>query len=199
MLRKSLIATLIIVPAFSGCALTTATTPLAYQPQKNVAALPDARNVVVNVVVKNDKKHKWIGDKKNGFGMSMAHIYAKEPISKTVQDAIEKELVARGFGTGINGPVIVNATVKEFHNTFHLGLIEGEAVARLNMVVAVMTKGGKEVFSKDIMATGKTGSMISSGDNAGIAMDHALSAGIKSLFDDPAFIQALFTAGKESQ
>ncbi|MHB0889051.1 YajG family lipoprotein [Acidithiobacillus sp.] len=196
MLRKSLVATLIIVPALSGCAITTATTPLTYQSQKGVAALPGAKNVVVNVVVKNDKKHKRIGSKENGLGMSMASIYAKEPISKTVQDAIQKELVVRGFGTGTSGPVILNATVKEFHNTFHLGVFEGEAVARLNMAVAVMTKGGKEIFSKDIMATGKTGSMISSGENAGIAMDRALSAGIKSLFDDPAFIQALFTAGK---
>lgn len=196
MLRKSLIATLIIVPALSGCAITTATTPLTYQSQKNVAALPDAKNVVVNVLVKNDKKHKRIGSKENGFGMSMASIYAKEPISQTIEDAIQKGLVARGFGTGTSGPVIVNATVKEFHNTFHLGMIEGEAVARLNMTVAVTTKRGKEIFSKDIMATGKTGSMISSGDNAGIAMDRALSAGIESLFDDPAFIQALFTAEK---
>ena len=199
MLRKSLMATLIIAPALSGCAITTATTPLTYQPQKSVAALPDAKNVVVHVVVKNEKKHKRIGRKENGLGMSMASIYAKEPISKTVQDAIQKELVARGFGTGNGGPVILNATVKEFHNTFHIGVIEGEAVARLSMVVAVMTKGGKEVFSKDITATGKTGSMISSGNNAGIAMDRALHAGIKTLFDDPAFMQALFTAGKESQ
>ncbi|MHB1766190.1 MAG: YajG family lipoprotein [Gammaproteobacteria bacterium] len=196
MLRKSLIAILIIIPALSGCAFTTATTPLTYLPQKNVAALPNAKNVVVNVVVENHKKHKRIGSKKNGFGMSMASIYAKEPISKIVRGAIEEELVARGFGTGSHGPVMVNATVKEFHNTFHLGLLEGEAVAKLNMAVAVMTKRGKEVFSKDIMATGKTGSMLASGYNAGIAMDRALSAGIKSLFDDPAFIRALFTADR---
>jgi hypothetical protein len=41
--------------------------------------------------------------------------------------------------------------------------------------------------------------MLTSGHNAGVAVDRALQAGIKTLFDDPAFIQALFTAGKESQ
>lgn len=199
MLRKSLIATLIIVPALSGCAITTATTPLTYQAPANLTALPGAKNVVVHVVVKNEKKHKWIGRKKDTLDISLAPIYAKEPISTTVRDAIEKELVARGFGTGSNGHVVVDATVKELHNTFEMGLVEGEAVAKLNMEVAVLTTGGKEVFSKDITARGETGAMLTSGHNAGVAVDRALQAGIKTLFDDPAFMQALLTAGKKSR
>lgn len=199
MLRKSLIAALIIIPALSGCAITTGTAPLTVQPVKNVAALPGAENVVVDVRVKNEKKHKWIGRKKDGLGISLARIYPKGSISGTVRDAIEKELVARGFGAGNNGHVVVDATVKELHNAFEMGLVEGEAVAKLNMEVAVLTTGGKELFSKDITAKGETGAMLTSGHNAGVAVDRALQAGIKTLFDDPAFIQALFAAGKESQ
>lgn len=198
MLRKPLLAILIMAPMLSGCALITGTAPLTYRPEKNVAVLPRARNIVVRVVVKNDKARKRVGSKKNGFGESMAAIYAKEPISKTVQSAIEEELAARGFGTGSNGPVVVNAIVKEFHNTFHLGLLEGEAVARLNMAVTVLTKGRREVFSKDILATGKTSGILASGSNAAIALDRALHAGMKTLFGNPAFIQALLTARKES-
>ena len=199
MLRKPLMAMLIIVPVLSGCAMMTATTPITYQPMKNMALVPGARNVVVHVEVKNEKKHKRIGSKKNGFGMSMASIYAKEPISKTIKIALQRELVARGFRTASDAPVIVNAVVKEFHSTFHVGMFEGEAVAKLNMVVAVTNKGGREIFSKDIMSTGKTSAMIASGSNAGIAMDRALHAGIKTLFEDRAFTQALLTAGKEGQ
>lgn len=198
MLRKLLIATLII-PSLTGCALTTATTPLTYKPSAGVMAVPGAKNVVVHVVVKNDKKHKRISRKKDGFGIPMASIYAKGPISKTVQDAFQKELTARGFGISGSGLVAIIATVNELHSTFELGMFEGESVAHLSMVVEVMTKNGKEFFSKNITSTGETGAMVAAGHDASEAVDRALHAGMHALFADPAFIHALFTAQKASQ
>ncbi len=176
----------------SGCALTTSRVPLHYYPQSNVSPSTLARNVIVNVHVQDLRKHKKVGNKKNGFGMVMAAIYAKKNVAGTVRNAIEKALQERGFRLGRNAIVFVNVGIAKFYNTFNMGLITGSAVAKLDMTVIVKNKNGKQLFYHKISAEGKNnGIIIASGSNAGVALDRALTNGVNMLFSNSQFMAAL--------
>ena len=189
------ISTLLVIPILSGCALTTSSVPLHYGLQNNVRKIKAARNVIVGVHVQDLRKNKRVGNKKNGFGMVMAPIYAKKNVADTVRNAIEKELQARGFRIGKKAIVFVNVGITKFYNNFNMGFISGSAVAKLNMTVIVKNKQGEQLFHRKIFATGENGGiMIASGSNAGVALNRALQNGVNILFNDPKFTAALLQA-----
>ena len=176
----------------SGCALTTSRVPLHYGPPSKVSVLTMAKNVVVSVHVQDLRKHKKVGNKKNGFGMVMAAIYTKKNVAGTVRNAIEEGLQARGFRVGRNAVVFVNVGITKFYNTFNMGLITGSAVAKLDMTVIVKNKSGKQLFYRKILAKGENDSIfIASGGNAGVALDRALRNGVNMLFNNNKFTAAL--------
>ncbi len=185
------------VAGLSGCALTTEQIAINYTQQAGVAKIAGAENVSVNVQVADQRLDKSkVSSKKNGYGMEMAPITASEDVAVTVRKAIEKELQARGFQLASDSALVkVAADVTRFYNDHKMGFFSGDAVADLNLSVTVKSKSGTLLYSKQIVAQGKeANTQLASGNNARIALERALENGMKTLFDDQAFLSALLAA-----
>lgn len=185
------------VASLSGCALTTEQVELNYTQQTGVSRLAGADAVSVNVQVTDQRLDKSkVSSKKNGYGMEMAPITAAEDVAVTVRKAIEKELQARGFQLGSDAALVrIAADLTRFYNDHKMGFFAGDAVADLNMSVIVKSKSGALLFSKQIIAQGmEKNTQLASGNNAKIALERALESGMKTLFDDQAFLSALLAS-----
>lgn len=181
-----------------GCAFTTDKVAIQYLPQVGVSTLEKAKSVVVSVQVNDSRPDKSkVGSKKNGYGMELASIEATEDVSLTFRQAIEYELKARGFSLGQEALVAINADLTKYENDFKMGLFSGDAVAELNMGVTVKSKKGDLIFARSFVTKGlEPGIQIASGENARIALEKALSQGLKNMFEDQSFISALLATAK---
>lgn len=182
---------------FVGCALTTDRISLEYQPMSGIQALPSAEGITVLVHVNDLRTDKTrVSCKKNGFGMEMAPIVAEEDPALTIRRALETELKARGFRVGPDALVLIHSDVTRFWNDHKTGFFAGDSVADLNMTVVVKDKSGEKVlFTKQINAQGQESNIqIQGGNNAKLALDKALVAGIRQLFEDPHFLEAILKA-----
>lgn len=181
----------------SGCALTVDKVTLDYVPQTGVqkVALKEPVRVNVDVVDIRSKKDR-VSSKKNGYGMEMAAIVAENDVADVVANAIVAELRSRGFEIG-QGHVIVNAELQKFYNDFKVGFFSGDAEAEVVINTKVQGVDKAVRFAKVVAGEGKEPNIqLSSGENAKLALDRALADAIARLFSDPAFVDALITAGK---
>ena len=196
--RKTLaLACCVALASLSGCALTTEQIEINYTQQAGISKIAGADSVSVNVQVTDQRLDKSkVSSKKNGYGMEMAPITAAEDVAVTVRKAIEKELQARGFQLGSDAALVkVAADVTRFYNDHKTGFFSGNAVADLNMSVTVKSKSGALLFSKQIVAQGKeANTQLATGNNARIALERALESGMKTLFEDQAFLSALLAS-----
>ncbi|KJR42326.1 lipoprotein [Candidatus Magnetoovum chiemensis] len=128
--------------------------------------------------------------------MEMAPIVAENDIVKTLKEAIEAELLSRGFKAG--SMVKVYAELQKFYNDFRTGFFSGSALAEVTMNVQIKKKDNTIIYSKLISAEGANPEiMLSSGENAKIALDKALKNVVAKLFEDKSFIEAVFIAGRD--
>lgn len=196
--RLFLLSTAYLMFALSnGCALTKAHVSLSYVPQTNVAKVDGAEAVMVRVDVTDVRNIKdKISVKKNGYGMEMAAIIAKEDVATTVRTAIEAELANRGFRLGGDGISLVSELSK-FYNDFKMGFWSASAVAEVIMNVQIKKADGSVVFSKLVTGEGrKEGMWVASGSNAKVTLDLALRDAVDKLFSDAVFIDAMLKASK---
>ena len=180
--------------ALSGCALTTEQIELHYNPQQEVAPVPGANNVSVNVQVTDQRQDKSkVSSKKNGYGMEMAAITAVEDVAVTIRQAIEQELRIRGFQLASTDALVqIAADITRFYNDHKTGFFSGDAIADLNMSVTVKSKGGNLLYSRQIVAQGiEEHTQLATGNNARLALDKALQNGMKMLFEDQKFLATL--------
>lgn len=192
--RILVIASCVAVISLSGCALTTDRIDLQYKQQQGVSQTPGANNVSVNVQVADQRQEKSkVSSKKNGFGMEMAPILATEDVTVTIRKAIEQELRSRGFQLASDTALVqIAADLTRFYNDHKLGFFAGDAVADLNMSVTLKSKKGDLLYSRQIVAQGiEPNTQLMSGENARLALNRALENGMKSLFEDRAFLSAL--------
>jgi uncharacterized lipoprotein YajG len=192
-MNRKLLMAAAAAAALSGCALTTDRISLEYTPQAGVAPIAGANNVAVSVQVSDHRPDKTkVSSKKNGFGMEMAPIVASEDVAVTIRRAIDVELRARGFQLADGARVKLAAEVTRFWNDHKIGFFAGDAVADLNMTVSVRSKGGEQVYARQISAQGiEANTQLATGDNAKLALDRSLASALKTLFDDRAFLAAL--------
>ncbi|MCX7100941.1 MAG: YajG family lipoprotein [Methylobacter sp.] len=188
------IASCVAVVSLSGCALTTDRIELQYNQQHGVLKIPGASSVSVNVQVADQRQDKSkVSSKKNGYGMEMAPILATEDVTVTVRRAIEQELRARGFPLSSDAALVqIAADLTRFYNDHKIGFFSGDAVADLDMSVIVKSKKGDLLYSQRVVAQGtEPNTQLASGENAKLALNRALENGMKSLFEDQAFLSAL--------
>ena len=192
-MNRKLLMAAVAAAGLSGCALTTDRISLEYTPQAGVAPIPGAHNVAVSVQVTDHRPDKSkVSSKKNGFGMEMAPIVASEDVAVTIRKAIDVELRARGFQLADGARVRLAAEVTRFWNDHKIGFFAGDAIADLNMTVSVRSKGGEQVYARQIATQGiEANTQLASGDNAKLALDRSLASAMKMLFDDRAFLSAL--------
>lgn len=191
---KNLVLAAAIIATLSGCAFTTDRIELNYVKQQEVARIPGADSIAVNVQINDQRQDKSkVSSKKNGFGMETAPILAIEDVTITIKRAMEQELQSRGFKVGPQESMVqLKADLVRFYNDHKTGFFAGDSVAELNLNVNVMTKDGKSAYSRNIAAQGMEPNIqIMSGDNAKLALDRALANGMKILFEDQDFISAL--------
>lgn len=162
-----------------------------------IQTLQGSEGISVHVTVNDFRKDKTkVSSKKNGFGMEMAPILAEEDPAITIKRAIEIELKARGFRIGTEAIVLITSDITRFWNDHKTGFFAGDSVADLNMTVVLKNKiGDKVLFTKQINAQGlETNIQIQGGNNAKLALDRALSNGLKQLFEDNAFLDSILKA-----
>jgi uncharacterized lipoprotein len=180
----------------SGCALTKDYVVLSYDPQTNVEKIEGAGTVKVRVEFSDVRTVKdKVSCKKNGYGMEMARIIARNDAAQTVKNAIETELKNRGFNL-TEGSVSVFAELTKYYNDFKLGFWSGRAVAELVMNVQVKKPDRSILYSRMIAGENGPTVQLASGKNAKIALDRALKDAISKLFDDASFIDSIFKASR---
>lgn len=175
----------------SGCALTKDYVDISYSKQIGVAKLAGADNVTVkvNMVDERNEKEK-ISAKKNGYGMEMAAILPKQDVVETISKAIEAELDSRGFNLG-DGQTEVYVELVKLYSDFKIGMWSGSAVSDFNMNVQVKKNGQLKFAKSNNVSFTKKGCMMASGANVGLSINPAIRDGIKKLFDDQEFLNAL--------
>ena len=191
------LAICVIVIIVSGCALTTDRVSIQYNPQQGIAKIPGANNVSVSVQVDDQRQEKEkVSSKKNSYGKEMAPIVATEDIAVTFRRAIEQELQARGFQIDSDmAQVLIAAVLTRFYNDHKMGFFSGDAVADLNISVNINSRKGELLYTRQVNAQGiEPNTQLASGENARLALNRALENGMKSLFEDQAFLAALINS-----
>jgi uncharacterized lipoprotein YajG len=190
------IAALGAAALLSGCAFVPMTVHSHYTPPANVAKVPGADKVVVDVVVKNEKKHKnEISVTKDGYDIGMAGVYMH--VDKDFKYAIDKALAVRGFKAGSDGGAEISVTVKTFFLKETNGFSGITHIGNLNILVDVRNDNGQRTYSRDIVVNNfkqKLGAWsLSTGRNS--SANKLLNIGVNKLVSDDQFIHALMVAG----
>jgi uncharacterized lipoprotein YajG len=184
--------------AVSACALTKDYIDVPYQAGANLAVVEGAPAAKVSVTGTEGRTvyKDRVSVKKNGYGMEMAEIVARNDVPETVARAIEQELSSLGFAIGPGGSV-VNVTVTRFYNDFKTGFFSGDAVAEVNLNVTVVGPDKVITYSKYYEAGGiEKNIMMASGDNARAALIIALRNAVASVTNDAELQKALLGAAK---
>ncbi|HXE42185.1 MAG TPA: YajG family lipoprotein [Candidatus Baltobacteraceae bacterium] len=192
-----LAGSVLMIALLSGCALTEAKIPLAYQPQKS-GHLTGAENVKVTVDLIDQRDSKdAVGHKVNTYGMEMAAIVATNDVAEVVKHAIEIELVNRGFNLTTNDAIHVEITLHKFKNEFKTGFWAGDAVAEITINILIRNTDGHIAFAKLFSGQGKVPNIqLASGENARVALDNALENVMAQLFEDTSFTDTLVNLKK---
>ena len=184
----------------SGCAWTSESIDVPYEPATANAPAPVAQANSVQVAVQGTDSREInrdrVSSKKNGFGMEAAPIAATNDIAATVGQALSDELARRGFRIG-PGNVGVVIAIRRFYSDFKIGFWAGDANADFDAEVTVKDNSGRIVFTKSYAAQGAEPNIqLAIGENARAALMRAMSAGVSRIVSDPDFIAALFAAGR---
>ncbi len=193
----SLIGILLIALLINGCALTEDTVAINYTPQQNVGKIDGAESVNVSVNLTDTRTVKdKISTKKNGYGMEMAAIKAKNDITALISDAIKDELRNRGFKLQ-SGNVVINTELNKFYNDFKTGFWSGTAASEVIMNVQIKNSAGNIVYAKTINGLhNEEGIQIMSGNNAKISLEKTMQIAIAKLMEDDFFIASLLKEQK---
>jgi len=195
------LACVMIMLTLNACALTVDEVDLAYQPQSNVVPVGGAESVRVTVNTADGRtaNRDRISVKKNGYGMEMAAIVAKQEVPKVVGAAIEQELKARGFQIAA-GKVFVLAEVNKFYNDFKIGFFAGDGGGEVMLSVQVLNADGRSFYAKVYSGEYMEETIfLASGQNAKLAVEGALRVAIARMMDDPYLIQAIIEANRAMQ
>jgi uncharacterized lipoprotein len=182
-------------PTLGACALTTDTIVLGYQPQPWARPLGGADQVVVHVIVQDERRDRSrVGCKKNGYGAEMAPIVSVTDVAAFVRATVEGELARRGFKAGPTG-VVVNVDLRKYYNDFKPGFFSGDAQAEVVLdVSAFKLEAGQEgppLFVGHFEGIGDNrGIQMYTGDNAKIALDAAYAEAMRLMFSDRRFLAA---------
>lgn len=185
---------LLLAQILTGCALTRDEIGLNYTVRGGRDKVPGAADVKVDVTLTDQREVRdVVGRKINGWGMETAGILSTNDVVKLVQNAIGTELEMRGFARGQG--VVVTGELTKFYNRFKIGFWAGDSIAEMILNIQIKGQDGAILFSKNIVAEGlEPNIQIAGGHNAKASLENALAKAIEQLFQDAAFIPALFKA-----
>ncbi len=170
----------------SGCALTIDEIDVPYEGRANITVVEGADKVTV-AVTNVDKRTVYkdrVGTKKNGYGMEMAKIVARNDIAKTFADAVEFELENLGFRIGEDGKLLTVALIR-FYNDFKMGFFAGDAVADGLIVISITDANGEVSFSSSYEGGAiEPDIQLALGYNARIALIRAMADIVSKIAQD---------------
>jgi uncharacterized lipoprotein YajG len=185
-----------------GCALTEDHVRLSYRPRASAQRVNQAESVTVAVVVRDDRRDKErdrVSCKKNGYGMEMAAIRSDTDVPGLVRASVESELTRRGFRAGAGGVTVV-VELRRLYNDFKTGFFSGDAIAEADLEVQVLAPGvrdgGPSLYQGRAAGSGQNPNVqLSSGENAKVALEDALSEAVWRMFNNRRFVGAILEAG----
>lgn len=183
-----------VIALLSGCALTPETIELSPAPLAAAAPVPAARGVEIAVAVADRRgRRDRVSTKKNSHGTELAPIRASQDVALTLQQAIGRELQARGFGLRPSGaPLAVEVELAHLNNEFTVMFTSVEALAQVQMTVTVRAADGTPRYRRSVDAEARVTKLpIVTGAYAQRALNQALESALATLFGDADFTAAL--------
>jgi uncharacterized lipoprotein len=183
-----------------GCAFTTDTIDVPYQPLAAAAPIAGAPGIAVTVTGTDGRTtdSDRVGTKKNGYGQECAPILSSNDIPTTVAGAFSQELSERGFKIGPGG-VTLKIEVVQFYNDFKTGFFAAHAVSNVAFNTEIVAPDGAIAFSKYYQGTGDNPNVqLMGGSEARAALIKAFQSAVASAVNDPDFIHGLIAAGAKA-
>jgi uncharacterized lipoprotein YajG len=185
----------------SGCAFVPMTVHSHYTPPANVTKAPGAEKVTVDVIVKNEKKHRHeIGVTHDGYDIPMAGIYMH--VSKVFTDAIDKALQAKGFDVSQAGSPKVLVIVRNFHIHEEKHIWSTGHTGHGSMLVTVSDASGQVLYKHMVkvnhiyfLIKQDFSNMNLTSDGRSKAANILLEKMVDRLVDDSTFIATLIRSG----
>lgn len=135
--------------ALTGCAFVPVTVHPTYTPPANVTKIPGADKVVVDVVVKNEKKHKdEVSVTKDGYGIKMAGVYMH--VAKEFDQAISVALEKEGFSISTSGTTKVKVDILHFYLPEQMHWWSASHTGHGSMLVTVTNPRGRIVYQQKV-------------------------------------------------
>lgn len=195
-MNGKLLLALACASSLAACALTEDKISLTHSAPQGVALVPGAETAPITVVVTDARTldRTRVGSKINGYGAELAAIRPDREVPTIVKEAVEKELVARGFKEAADGRQ-VRVQVDTFYSSFQSGMLAGRAGADVDLTISVVTKNGRVIFNRKISGHGlKQNVQLASGENARDVLEQALDDAMNKLTIAPGFMDALTVA-----
>jgi uncharacterized lipoprotein YajG len=170
----------------SGCVNTHIA--ITYTPQANVAPIPGAARVPVNVDVKDLRLTKAVADyaASGEYSESELTFFVTNDVAAVVKQAVEDELANRGFKHSENGVAVRIGLKKLYAHT------RGTII----LLIQVRQPDGTIVYSKSLTATAKG---VLGSRSVVTSLNRAFQNEIAELFADRSFIDAIFKASGSSE
>ncbi len=183
---------------------------LRYTPQEVPTVLGGMGNegVAVTVADLRQERTNVVGRKMSSRIKApfIASIESKRDVVVVIKESLELELQHRGYLIENDANAIVEVELNKYWIDWNMGFscclalwapMWVDAVAELDLNVAVKKKSGNVGFTKRIHGKGlEPMCFVTSGKNAQLALEQALADGIRSLFQDPTFTDAIREAMK---
>lgn len=198
---KKLLSILIPLVLLTGCATTRSYVSIDYQSMPDVAKIPDAEQVQLQLTVTDSRTVKdHVSRKRNGYGLKMANIVSTTELDQLLKQALTQELSNRGFQfNSTSGPIVsIDVELNKFYSKFKLYLWSADSIASTILNIKVQNPDGAVRFNKQVEGKGHlTPVFFMGGDNAKEALEKSLQDAIAQVFQDPEFIASLVPTSKE--
>lgn len=175
----------------TGCAYIPEQVNLEYHPQIQKPPVCLNQSVDVCVYTIDNRRCKEVGCKKGDGNIELGSLTLKNDIASLVNTAVVEELKKCRFNiaeTGVNVEIEIN----RFHCDFKQSALSWNCFSEIMLNVNVIKLDGTIVYSKTIIGAAENIHVwFSTGENAKIALESALSDAICKLINDRFFLQAL--------
>ncbi|MBU2835282.1 hypothetical protein HF673_05640 [Acidithiobacillus thiooxidans] len=174
--------------ALTGCAFVPYDVHPTYNPPANVVKVPGADKVVVDVDVKDEKKHrKQVSYVVDAYGIETATVSMH--VSRDFKSAIESALKARGYNVSPSGDSKLVVVVKKFFFEPIAGILTGSEKGSAVLLVSVINAKGHKIYSTEVDQNYKESGLFL--EDHGETARRLMNDSINKLFSNRHFITAL--------
>ena len=180
-----------------GCAGASEEVTLEYVPfAKDRGLEPNSMEVVVTAADNRSSMGNKVSAAISSIGIETNAINSDKSVDLFVRDAIEAELLARGFLAGEDG-ARVHIDVVRFYNNFQRGAGSGMAMAQVGFHVTVHDQKNAKIFSAYYDGGASRPVRLANATNAKSTLEVAFYEAASKLAKDWAFFGSLADANQD--